>query len=252
MIAVVCLAACSIDPSDRTVGSQGAIDFSYHPHYGTPVGDDCFISCGIDRPLLAGATEGISVASHTGGPLPWLHAASSDPSVLALATRELTCCNYGCTEGDHYDECLANGYEPSYSLGIDVTGVSEGSAHLVLYSDMDPLYDELPISVHRAVSLELQAQINAAHNDYDFQAVNELDLAGKHISLRVIARDGAGDRLFATSGIAVSVGGEVTAFNGKTPNIDAAYGELWPMKRGTDTIVATSGDVTITVPVVSN
>ena len=247
MAVVGSAAACSTDEVDYTLGSQERLEFSHS--VSRPVGDECFIDCAIDRPLLAGATTIIKVYPHTDERLPFLRAASSDRSVLSLVTRTSTCCNYSCMEGDHYDACLARGESPRYQVSIEATGAREGTAHLVLYSPTDPLYDELLLTVRRAGSLELQTQPDRERNDYDFETVDELRLTGRDAKIRVVAHDRAGNRLFASNGIEISLEGDVAERLG--PDNDSAYVTIQPKKRGTGTLRATSGDATLELPIVS-
>jgi hypothetical protein len=249
-LAAASLAACS-DPADYALGRRGEVEFAIQPLYERPVGDECFISCRLDRPLLAGTSEMMMISGHT-APLPWLDAVSSNPSVLGVEVTLQTCCDNGCTDGDTYDECLGHGGRASFNYKIQLDAIDDGRADLVLATTdhADAVYDELPIEVRRPASLELQVQADASAN-YQFSTASALDLTGNHASVRVIARDRDGDALFASTGITMSLGGSVAEFFGMRPDWNNAYGVIWPMARGNDTLVAASGDVSATFAVTS-
>ncbi|HTJ42869.1 MAG TPA: hypothetical protein VL463_12285 [Kofleriaceae bacterium] len=248
LAAVAALSACA-EPPDYTLGERGRAQLALETGPERYPGDECFLSCAIDRPLLLGTRETIEIENPKG--MPWLHAASSDPSVLTVEDHLETCCDHGCTVGDSYDACLAAGAaDVHYQFAFEVRAVGEGSALLVLASKDDPVFDRVRLDVRAAASLQVEAHLQD-DTGWWYRPVGELDLAGEHQRLRVTARDRDGGALFASEGITMSLRGDVAEFYGTEATLGSAYGEVWPMARGTDALTAQSGTAVVAVPVVS-
>jgi len=245
-----------------TVGQRGSLEFSIAAD--RPIGSECFIECGIEQPFLAGTHEDLWVRSHATTPdanqrpfLPVLRAASSDESVMTVVDKP--CCAYpdgneGCTDRATFDACIAGGGRAGTSFIASITFHAPGSAHLVLYTDDDPLFDQTVVEARDAAAVEIQQR----HRDGDqevFEHVGSLDLTANE-TVRLVARDAAGGALFASHGVALSVTGDAALFDGKQADTtaqttDESSGELWPMKAGSETLLGRAGAVTVSVPVTS-
>lgn len=247
---------------DSTVGLRGNLEFSIDSS--RPVGSECFIECGIEQPFLAGTHEQLWVRNHAPGQaanqrpfLPVLRAASSDDSVMTVVDQP--CCAYangdeGCTDRTTFDQCIADGGRPGTSFIASVTFHAPGTAHLVLFTDDDPLFDQTVVDARDAATVEIQERHRSGDQE-SFERVDSLDLTANE-TVRLVAHDAAGEMLFASHGAGMSVTGDAALFDGKQSDTtsqptDESNGELWPMKAGNETLVGRVGELTVTVPVTS-
>lgn len=241
------LVGCSTDLYS-TRGELDRLDFQINAS-GARVGDHCFNSCAVDHPLMLGTVETISVT--TPKLTTFLHGTSSNANVLTVEDDVRTCCSGTCSKGDRYDECLAEGKEASYSTLFVVTAVGVGTSLLELRTATDEVYDRLALDVHAPHSIELQLR-DRDDGELVYRRVDTLELAGKHVEVRAIVRDRDGDWMFATSGVTMQLPDmDVAAFYGKQAAVDTMRSEIWPLARGTDTLVLRAGSANRDVTVVS-
>lgn len=239
------LVGCS---TESTRGELDRLDFEINSP-GARVGEQCFISCAVDHPLMLGTVETISVT--TPKLTTFLHGTSGDPSVLAVEDDVRTCCSGTCEKGDRYDECLAEGKEASYSTSFKVTAVGTGTARLELRTVSGELYDRLAIDVHAPHTIELQLR-QRDDGELVYRRVDTLELTGKHVDVRAIVRDRDGEWLFATRGVTMQLPDmDVAAFYGDSAVVESMRSEVWPLARGSETLVLRAGTANTDVPVIS-
>lgn len=246
--------ACGALP-ESTTGELGNIELAVQSGGQRGLGDECWLDCGINWPLLAGTVERLSIVDDDR--VPPLTAASTNPGVFEVETSLHTCCHKsggsgGCREGDHYDACLAEGGEPRWQHSFVVTAVDRGSAKLELRTTDGSLLDRFSFDVRRADRLALEVH-EEDDGGWGYSAVSTLALAGRHRDIRVVAYDADDNRLLASGGITMSIADPtIAAFYGETATHEDPYVEVWPLARGSVMLEAEAFGATLRVPVTSD
>jgi hypothetical protein len=244
LLVVLSLAACN-GLSESTEGELGRAVFEIDNSY-SDLGAECFIACGLDRPIMLGSNESIHVINPQG--MPYVHGTSSDPAVFTIEEHPSTRCNSTTMDGDHYAECLAKGGEARYQFSYRVWTVGSGSAYLELRTEDGELYDRVPIDVHRASSLEFQIR----NSEHDYESADTIRLVGQHENIRVLVRDSDDNWMFANGGVTLELPDmTVASFYGANVSTNRPYTELWPLARGSSSITAHAGGLTVTRSIVS-
>jgi hypothetical protein len=199
---VMCLGVCGgckkgDADSGGTLGQQGRVEFSYQ--------QGCFFGCPLEQPLLVGTRQTINVddAGDTAG----IAVSSSKPSVAEFVLERACFCERSDHSGGRLDiaeDAHCDGiWQKHCDNSILVQANAAGEAKLELRGKKDELIDEVPVIVHEAARIVLEA---VYPDKLGPQSAKSLELAaGSKLELNATLYDDMGRKLLAPEGVSWSV-----------------------------------------------
>jgi hypothetical protein len=200
------LSACSIELGDETQGQQGKVSFQY-------TSLSCFFGCALDRPMLVGSKESISVRG-PGVDAPDLRLSSSDPSVATFAVRRACYCerktsdestSITSSEGEGCD----SGYTHACHNTVDATAHGAGSADCILEDGSGALIDRATVRVDEAARAAILDEDKNAGVAPSFVAK-----VGETLTVRAVLENARGQELLASEGVHWAVEGDALGQDG--------------------------------------
>ncbi len=204
-LAVSISVGCSIDiglgsEQAATPGAEGRARFAY--------ATDCLLDCAVDRPMLVGTREAVSVRPPSGkgawGALTKLEVRSSDPSTLEVSPRHVwSCCrsdesSASCHMVEEHEPC-DEGSTRQYDFSFEVVAHAAGEAEIALLDPAGEIFDSVTLEAAVAARFELQRKDDAT-------SLAAIDLPkGTTLQLRLEAYDAKGRELQAAEGIVLTV-----------------------------------------------
>lgn len=245
---------------DSTTGNLGRAELAYFGHHDGA----CAIGCALDRPLMVGATEGISVVGWLR--MPPLTATSTDPSILEVMSQSeqwecagVSFCGLDCNTEEG---CARSGGDVMRSLSFHVRALAEGDASIELIGDDGVVWESVPVSAREATALEIWHQVLDEDSlEVDFLSDEMLVLlldgparnnggfsSEKPLWIRARAADATWLHSSWASPLVSIDDPAIADFNGASTS-ESADPSLHPRARGGTTLRATAGGVSVEIAV---
>jgi hypothetical protein len=232
--------ACNVKLRNDTAGAEGKVTFAYTSW-------SCLFGCELDRPMLVGTEENISMQGD-GADDAGVTVASSDPHVARASIDRSCVCEQTTPESTSAVSAqpgapCASGFTRTCTNDIRVDAVGAGSAELTVRQADGTMLDRTTVQAAKA------ARIVLLDPDTDQPLGGPVSVAvGGHVGVRTRVLDAEGHSLLTTKGIEWTTTGAVSV----EPFCffcETGSGSFVGNEKGTGTLTATAKDATATASV---